>query len=422
VSCLLLAALAAALVALNVTVSRGISPFDEATHADYALRVSQGEVPVAGDLLAQEVLREWACRGSASGTLPLPPCDSGALDPATYPAGGRQYNSGHPPLYYTVTGHAARVLSQATGLGFLDAARLTGVAWLTAGLWVLLAALRRTGASWTLATALAAVVGLAPAVVHASSTVNNDAGAVLAGALALAVGLRVLDGAASWPAFGAVAVVVAALKAIFALALVPIGLVLLLQAVRSPADRQRLLRVLAAGAVGATAVVVAWSVLQAERASGDVDSAVRGVNTRDAERLPVTAALRTLLAAWPPVDRPFLETGLDQPAVVAWSALVILLLGSAPLLGVVAARSVVGRDVSLGAGLAMLSVPVAVELHTYLTTGQYFPGIAPRYGLCLVPSLAIALASVVRNRTTEIGLAVLAGVGAAGVVVGLLAG
>lgn len=420
VSAVLLAVLAATVVLLNVTATRGLSVFDEATHADYVVRVSEGELPADGDRLSQEVLGEWSCRGSASATLPLPPCSDGPYDAADFPAGGSQYNAAHPPLYYAVTALAAQAVAALTGDGLLEGARLAGILWLTSGLWVLLAALRRLGASWTLATAVATLVAVAPAVMHASSTVNNDASALLAGALVLWVGLRVLDGSSSWPAFAAVAVVVAALKIVFVVALIPAGLVLLLHLLRTPADRSRLLTALGAGAVAAVGAVLVWGSVQGDAGGVAFDNPVLGINTREADRVPVAATLKNLLAAWPPVGRAFVPTGLDQPQLFLWVALVPIVFASAPLLGLVAARRVAGRDVSIGAALGMVTVPVAVQMHTYVAEGYYFPNIAPRYGLCLVASLALSLAAAVAGRRRgELAVAVLAGLGTVAVVVAL---
>lgn len=419
VSVVLLAVLAATVVLLNVTATRGLSVFDEATHADYVVRVSQGELPADGDRLSEEVLDEWSCRGAASGTLPLPPCGTRPLEPAAFPAGGTQYNAAHPPLYYAVTAVVAQGVTALTGDGLLEGARMAGILWLATGLWVLVAALRRVGASWTLATAVAALVGLAPAVMHAGSTVSNDASALLAGALVLWVGLRVLDGTSSWPAFAAVAVVAAALKIVFVVALVPVGVVLLLHLLRTPADRSRLLAALGAGAVAAVGAVLVWGWVSGA-GGGAVDNPVLGINTREADRLPVAATLKNLLAAWPPVGRAFVPTGLDQPQLFLWVALVPIAFASAPLLGLVAARRLRGRDVSIGAALGMVTVPVAVQLHTYVAYGYYFPNIAPRYGLCLVASLALALAAAVTGRRRgELAVAVLAGLGTVAVVAAL---
>lgn len=419
-SAALLALLAAVLTGLHMTVNPGFSPLDEATHADYALRLSQGELPAAGDPLSQQVLDEWSCRGSATGKAPLPACGSAPYDPAAYPALGLQYNAGHPPLYYAVTGVVARVVVEATGVGFVGAARLTGVLWLTAGLWLLLAALRRLGASWTLATAGAALVALAPAVLHPSSIVNNDAAAVLAGALALWVALRVLHGDSSWPAFAAAAAVVAALKVIFVVALVPAGVLLLLRLWRAPQDRRRLAVALGAGVVASVGTTVAWAVVQAGRADPDAVNPLLGVNTEPAEHVPVAAIVRNAFAAWPPVDRPFLLAGVEEPSAAAWSALLILVLGSAPVLGLLAARSVLGRDLAIGVVAGMVSVPVAVQLFSYASEGYYFPGVGPRYGLALVPALVLALVAGVPDRTGERVLAGLAGLGTACLLFGLV--
>ena len=409
------------MVLLNVNATPGVSPIDEATHADYVLRVAQGDLPRMGQPLSEQTLREWSCRGSSNVTFELPPCTDGPLDPATYPAGGQQYNSAHPPLYYAVTALVARPLAVLTGEGLLGSARLVGIAWLTAGLWALLAALRQLGTSWTLGTAVAALVGLAPAIQHASSTVNNDASAVLAGALVLWVALRVAHGTSSWPALAVAAAVAAALKLVFLIALVPAAVVLLQHARRHPDDRARVAVALGAGGAAAAVVLAAWTLVHGALNPGDVENPVLGINTRDADRLPVAMTLRNLLACWPPLARPFVPLELlEQPQFFLWGVLIPLLFASAPLLGMVAARSPVGRDVSIGAALGMVAVPVAVQLHTYLAHGDYFPNIAPRYGLCVVPAVAVALASVARGRRHDLAAAGLAGTGTFALLIALI--
>jgi hypothetical protein len=345
-----------------------------------------------------------------------------SYDALQFPAKGAQYNSAHPPLYYVVTGLAARAGSAVTGRGFLGVARILGVAWLTTGLWLLLAALRRLCMSWTLATSVTALVALAPGHMHASSTVTNDAAAVLAGALALWVTLRLLQGASSWLAFAAVGSVVVSLKFIFALALVPGGVALLLQLLRVPEDRPRLLRALTAGVTGAATTVAGWTLNHASRGSSMSENPVLGINTREAEGILFGATTANLLAGWPPVSQHFLQTGLEEPQVALWAALVTLLLGSAPLMGLAARRSVIACDLSLGAIIGLLSMPVFVELHTYATYGHYFPAVSPRYGLALVPALALALATTVRGRAMENFAVILVILGAMGVITGVATG
>lgn len=418
VAALLLVVLSTVLVAVNVSVNRGISPFDEATHADYAYRIAHGELPEAGDLLVEEVLHQWACRGAAV-DADLPAC-GGPYDEADFPAGASQYNSAHPPLYYAVTGVVARAVSGATAVGFVDAARLLGAVWLSAGLLVLLAALRLLGTPWTTATALCAVAALTPSVMHASSTVNNDAAALLAGALVLWVTLRVVRGEASWPSVAVVTFLVVVTKVIFAAALVPAVFVLLLRAVRRPHERARILLALSACTVSAVATVLAWSALQGLRGDPQWINPVLGINTRLADEPPVGAIVETLLHAWPPVAQPFLESGLSSPPMALWVSATTLLFASAALVGAAGHRSATGRDVSIGAALGLLFVPVAIQLHTFATTGYYFPDVAPRYALVLVPALVLALAAGSRGRVVSGLLAAAACVGTGIVLTDLL--
>jgi hypothetical protein len=427
-SALLLAVLSATVVLLNVAVNRGVSPFDEASHADYALRVAQGQLPAAGDTVDREILREWSCRrnaivaGDLSREVLLPPCDDGPLVVTDFPQQGLQYNFPHPPLYYGPTGLGAKALTTLTGGSFFQAARLTGIGWLTAGLWVLLAALRRLGASWTLGTAVGALVALTPTVMHASSTVNNDAAALLAGSLALLVALRAVQGQPSWLAFGAVAAAVASLKVIFVVALVPAGVVILLRLLRAPSERRPLLRVLAAGVAGAVVPVLLWGQLQAGRGDADYANPLLGISSVPSDGYPYDATIAQLLQGWPPVAQPVLQYGLGQPVLILWVLLINLLVTAAPLVAFAASRHATGRDVGIGAALGLVAVPVFVQLHTYTTYGYVFLNLAPRYGLSILPALAVAGGHVVHGRRADRAVAVLAVLGIGAVVVGVLMG
>lgn len=422
ISAVLVAALSAIVVLFNVTVNRAISPFDEASHADYALRLTQGQLPAAGDTIDEEILSEWACRGGVAREVPLPPCSDGPLDVTGFPQQGLQYNFSHPPLYYGLTALGADAITSLTGERFLQAARITGIGWLTAGLWVLLAALRRLGASWTLGTAVCALVALTPSVMHASSTVNNDAAAVLAGSLALWVALRAVQGQPSWLAFGAAAAAIISVKVIFAAALVPAGVVILLRLLRAPAERRSLLQVLCAGVVGAVVPVLLWGQFQAGRGDRDYVSPFLGLSTAPSDGYPFGATIAQLLEVWPPVAQPVLQFGLGQPVLVLWALLINLLVTAAPLVAFAASRHVTGREVGIGAALGLLAVPVFVQLHVYTMDGHFFLGVRPRYGLSVLPALAAAAASVVYGRRADRVVAVLAVLGIGAVVTGTLQG
>src|SRR5450631_3480912 len=183
--------IASALVATAVKRAPDMSSYDEWTHADYAYAVSQGHIPARGSLLAPEIVREWSCHGGPGAYIP-PPCGSGA-PASSYPMRGENYNFGHPPLYYAITGALTRGIDAVVpGEHFITIARSIGLLWLYAAMLVLYAAIRRFGVERRLAFLGAAGLALWPVVIHASSTVNNDAAAPLAGSLSLWVLARIL--------------------------------------------------------------------------------------------------------------------------------------------------------------------------------------------------------------------------------------
>ena len=61
---LLLVLLAFTITTLGVTRAISLSPFDEASHIDYAWAVSHFNLPFAGSTMAPEVLQEWSCPGA----------------------------------------------------------------------------------------------------------------------------------------------------------------------------------------------------------------------------------------------------------------------------------------------------------------------------------------------------------------------
>jgi hypothetical protein len=165
------------------------SPIDELRHVDYAMRASSFHAPRLGDVLSQDAMREEACRG-----LDLPwtdqPCNTKKFAPLHFRDLGYQTASAHPPTYYLGAGWFARA---AEGLGlsnsFLDPARVFSALLFAAGLMVALAAGRLAGIRTAPLLAALTFVPVMPAALHASSTVNPDASAILVGAVVMLLGL-----------------------------------------------------------------------------------------------------------------------------------------------------------------------------------------------------------------------------------------
>ena len=103
---------------------------------------------------------------------------------------GYQTATAHPPTYYLGAGFFARA---AKGLGisksFLDPARVFSALLFAAGLMVAFAAGQLAGVRRGPLLAALTFVPVMPAALHASSTVNPDATAILVGALVMLLGL-----------------------------------------------------------------------------------------------------------------------------------------------------------------------------------------------------------------------------------------
>ena len=108
-----------------------IGYFDEATHLDAAYSWSNFDPVLHGEPLSSWTLNEWSCRGFYSSDFQLPECGEEIKSPSSYPAGGINYNSKHPPLYHLANGLFARIFDQLTpGNDFLLLARFANVFWL----------------------------------------------------------------------------------------------------------------------------------------------------------------------------------------------------------------------------------------------------------------------------------------------------
>jgi len=183
-------AIAMAMTAAHVAQYNVLSPIDELRHVDYAMRITEGELPKLGDLLHQESIRTEACRGA---DLPQrdPPCDSRHLDPKDFRDKGYQTATAHPPTYYVAVGFAARAFE---GLGlfhdFVDPARLLGGVLLGLGLMFSYFAGLRLGMRKGVLLAVLTLIPTASAVMHSSSTVNPDSASILAGGLVLLAAVR----------------------------------------------------------------------------------------------------------------------------------------------------------------------------------------------------------------------------------------
>lgn len=401
-----LAALSAALVGLAVIRAPQMSPFDEWTHADYAWRISHGQIPAAGTPVTPQILQQLACRGVAGYSLHLPPCDQANPPPAAFPSRGEDYNFGHPPLYYGITGGLARLADTVVpGQHFFVLARLVGLLWLWAAMLVLFLALRTFGAPWRYAAIGPALLPILPGVLRACSTVNNDAAAPLAGALALLVLARFFgQNRTGWLFPSTVTFLVAATKVLNVLPMIVVAAVFCVFAVvrRRAGDRAaaRSMMLVVFGIAAASLVVYqGWALFQAGRGDPNWVSPVAGVSDRPVIGLPFRELTSTFLSGLSPESGYFLPSSINGEAMTLWARSLDVAIVAAPFMALVAwERRSTGWLVGVVTLVGLAAYPLVVELQVYLSTHRYFPLVNSRYGMSMETLAMACLALVVWKR------------------------
>lgn len=422
-----LAVLAAVLVSVTAHRGQQLSPFDEWTHADYAWRLAHGQVPAAGTTVAPEILNEFACRGVTGYQPHLPPCGQADPQPSQFPAKGEDYNFGHPPLYYGVTGVLARVADAVVpGDHFLVLARLVGILWLWAAMLVLYLGVRALGAPRKYAGLAAALLPLLPGVLRACSTVNNDAAGPLSGALALMVFARFVVQKRTGLVLPMVAAfVLGATKVLNLMPLLVVTGVIFVIAVRRWREGDRLAArqaALVVAGIGAVSLLVykGWALVQAGRGDPNWISPIAGVTGRPVEGMPFRELTSSLLSGMSPEHDYVLPSAVNGQSMLIWARALDVVLVAAPLMAMVTwSRRTIGWLLGLVTLVALVAYPEIVQLQVYLTDRSYFRGVNSRYGISIEP-LALACLALVAWKRQCLRLAITGlGVGAAAVVASL---
>ncbi len=246
--------------------SRAFATGDEVAHADYAVRVYHGELPVFED-----------------GQRFTPPVHVPSM----------QTSAQHPPLYYLLAAPLVGPFADRGEWREADAAGralsvVLGAGCLLAMAWAAAVLVTRRRALWALATP-ALVAPFLP-FIAVSASIYNDTLAILAGAIAVGVAIRVLQrGLSSRLLVAAMAIGSAGMlaRASFFLTLAAlVGAVGLAPLLHGPGSwRRRLLRGVGAGAavLAAVAVTSGWFYLRNVRLTGNLlgghaDYAVRVLN------------------------------------------------------------------------------------------------------------------------------------------------
>lgn len=168
---------------VHITRSPAVSPFDEFVHFDTLEKNSRFVLIGRGEHISQITMREVACHGMDL-EWTFDSCDAARFDYAEFPGEGWNTAYTASPLYYTVTGIAARFVDSAvpTVDSLLTASRIASVGWavVAAGLmWLLLG---EFSIPFTVRFFTILLIATAPTVLHLTSIVNPDVTGLAGGA------------------------------------------------------------------------------------------------------------------------------------------------------------------------------------------------------------------------------------------------
>jgi hypothetical protein len=387
------------LVVQQIRHNPSLSPADEFAHLDYVAKLAEGKLPRTGELVEPRILRIEACAGIA--TVPpqdMPRCGTRDLRPERFPNNGFNHEAQQPPFYYAVTAGARAAAERILGpVDFLASARATNLLWLVPALLMLWAAGRLLGARPLALLAALLLLVVSPAVIYYSSIVSNDATVLFAGALvflaAVVVGLRPRVPGMILLAVSAVVAVGLKPTNAFAAATVACFAFALLWRQDGRCDRAMLITWMRSGGVLLTASVVV---------AGGWGAVANALALVDARTLPIYAVrpmpdlhLDVLLSEATTLLAPATGTlpagTLTRPIQTFTSELIralFLLAGGAALFS----RR---RDWFHLLGAAALAVLLAGGFaygFVVWVTLRMDPGTGSRYGLSVLPVLAVALA------------------------------
>ncbi len=393
------------LVLLVVWQSPEFSPYDEPAHADYLRRIERGELPRIGDKMLEETVREIQCR-TVQGRVNAP-CGLPSYEPEIIGAQGYQYEAQQPPLYYVVTAGLRQVARIGPADGFVTSARVTGAAWMSAGLVVFFLACRRLRCRWWPTVVVTALLAISPTVVYQSATVNNDAVALLSGSVALLMFalLRQSVDRRAVLVWSVVAVLLVLLKPTGLIAVGVASAALCLDAALDRRlDRRRALSFAIPTLAGLVAYV-GWGRVRDARGIVDyqvVLDALLGFKQVDSFPLDdVVASVTRMFRAYASGGIP------TSPPYVAETAMVVMLALLAAAMVVLWAPR--GGDAMQRVGgvalLALLATGPAITVLFYLDY-SIEGGPTSRYGISLLPLLGVAAASTYRTKRALVALSV----------------
>lgn len=421
-----------ALVALHVGAYPQFSPLDEPAHADYVFRMLDGEVPAAGDHLTPETLRAMSCRGietNGPGGVALPPCD-GPHPIEKYPGWGYNTAYVHSPAYYAITAGLTWLLEPLPG-DTVDHMRLTGALWLGLAIVLMWLILRDLGVGWPVRMALGVALAAVPVVLHAHSTVNNDATALAIGAAMVLAALRWDRGRLNVAWLAALAAVAMLLKSTNLAIVLAVAVFVIARAIqrrapgtstwRSALGWRPLSRAAAVG-VGAAVGGAVWLLIYPRLAIAD--PRILPSNWTYLKDSFAPSWLAEQLAAF---TSPLHPQAYDE-AVAGGIAMTVANVANVGILALAVVGAVTaqtrGPVRALAAATAVVMVaygPILVVIN-YVAASSYFTPMPARYGLSLVPALLAVGATALRSRPAQVGVTILALTAWGAMVARLLAG
>ena len=410
---------------LSVVRATRLSAFDEATHIDYAWLLADFRLPTTGAPLSDYTLTSWACRGQAN-IERLPACSSDH-PAASFPAEGQQYNGFHPPLYYALTGWAARPLAAITGQDFVTVARALGSLWLFAAMFGLYLTLRYWRVQWRYALLAGLALPVIPSVLHASSTVTNDAAAAVCGVAAVYVlGRTMVHERTGWLVPTVLTLLAASTKTVNSLGLLVIaGILVLAGSVRwRRSGRPAGLPLLRTGALmiaAAATVELVWGRISASRTIPDWQNPIGGVHTSEFTGLPFDEWLPTLVSGFPLGSFYYLDPAVESASIVAWVTVSSLLLTVSSFLGLaVFGRGSARWQLSAAVMIGCLAYPLLVQATLLSRTdpsNSYFWYLSTRYGTSLIPMAIAVLIMIADQKRLRVTSAAVVGAGLVAVLI-----
>ena len=154
------------------------TPYDEATHFDYIVKISKGHLPSVNEKYGQDALNWMACsEPRAEAWKGLAACGSEYFDPSTAPFWGQSPATGYAPNYYLLTAVPYEICDRLTTRSEIVCARVANTIWLSLSAAAVVVLMMAFGASVLLSLIVAIGYSTLPPILLQGITVNSDAAA-----------------------------------------------------------------------------------------------------------------------------------------------------------------------------------------------------------------------------------------------------